>query len=61
MDPKISNISEENGQLKFTIGNINVSVANSIRRCIISEIPTYGFRSISHKENDINITKNTKS
>ena len=59
MDPQISNISEENGQLKFTIGNINVSVANSIRRCIISEIPTYGFRSISHKENDINITKNT--
>ena len=27
MNPQISNISEENGQLKFTIGDINVSFA----------------------------------
>lgn len=59
MEPQISNISEDDGLLKFTVTNVNVSVANSIRRCVISEIPTYGFRSVSHKENDIHISKNT--
>lgn len=57
--PVLDNLSEDNGNLKFTLSNVNVSVANSLRRCIISEIPTYGFTTFPYEENQVKIKKNT--
>ena len=40
MNPILSSISEHGDIYKFTIGGINVSLANAIRRTILSDIPT---------------------
>ena len=45
--------------LKFTITNINVSLANAIRRVIISEIPTIVFRTFPYEHNKSEFIKNT--
>ena len=39
----ISSRIEENGVLKFTLSGINVSIANGIRRSILSDIPILAF------------------
>lgn len=36
----IHHITEENNELRFTIEGINVSVANALRRCILSDLET---------------------
>lgn len=43
MNPVISNISEDGDIYKFTLSDINVSLANAIRRTILSDIPTLVF------------------
>ena len=50
MDPKLSNITTNNDVLEFTLSDIDVSLANSIRRVILSEIPTNVFRTETHEE-----------
>lgn len=40
MNPTLSNISEDGDIYKFTLSGINVSLANAIRRTILSDIPT---------------------
>lgn len=59
MNPKISNIMEEDYIFKFTLSGINVSLANAIRRIILSEIPTLAFKTEIHSENTCNIEINT--
>jgi len=59
MNPKVSEISEDNNILRFTITNINVSLANALRRIMLSEIPTVVFRAFPHDKNDVDITANT--
>lgn len=59
IDPQISNIVEENNILKFTLSNIDVSLANAIRRIILSEIPTFAFKTYPYNENNCNIYINT--
>jgi DNA-directed RNA polymerase II subunit RPB3 len=59
MDPKISDVIEENYVLHFTLGNINVSLANALRRIILSEIPTLAFITENHAENMCQIEINT--
>ena len=48
MNPSISNISVEGDCYKFTVSDINVSLANALRRTILSDIPTTVFNT----END---------
>lgn len=43
----------------FRIENVDVSIVNGLRRIILSDIPIYGFRGFPHKDNKINILKNT--
>jgi DNA-directed RNA polymerase subunit L len=43
MNPTVSNISEDGDVYKFTLSDINVSLANAIRRTILSDIPTLAF------------------
>ena len=59
MNPKVTNLSDENGKLTFRISNINVSLANAIRRIILSEIPAVVFRTSPHEKNTANIIVNT--
>lgn len=58
MDPVISKINEANNILSFTLGNINVSIANGLRR-IVSEIPAVIFRTTPHEKNNAIFEVNT--
>ena len=59
MDPRISNVRTENGFLKFSLLDCNMSIANALRRIIISDIPTFVFRTYPYSENKAEITHNT--
>ena len=59
MDPHISNVRTENGFLKFSLLDCNMSIANALRRIIISDIPTFVFRTYPYSENKAEITHNT--
>jgi len=60
MNPIISNINqEEAGVLKFTLSGVNVSLANAIRRIILSEIQCLVFKTIPYNENNAIIHINT--
>ena len=57
--PRIVSRSDERGELRFTIDKINVSLANALRRTILSDIPTIVFRTTPHAESKSSITVNT--
>ena len=57
--PRIVSKTDENGQLRFTVDRINVSLANAIRRVILSDISTFVFRVYPHSESRSTITVNT--
>jgi DNA-directed RNA polymerase subunit L len=59
MEPILSNINVSNNQANFTLENVNVSIANAIRRTIMSEIPVIVFKTFPESDNDATITKNT--
>ena len=59
MNPSISKISEENGIYKFTLSGLNVSLANAIRRTILSDIPTLVFYTETYNDNKCNVLVNT--
>ena len=59
MEPRISNVVQENNFLKFTLVDCNMSIANALRRIIISDIPTFVFRTYPYNENKAEITHNT--
>lgn len=52
MNPTITDISELNNILSFTIEQTNVSYVNALRRIILAEIPTFVFRTKPHENND---------
>lgn len=57
--PKVSNLDEDMGHLKFVLSGVNVSIANSLRRSILAEIPCIVFKTIPYEDSKINIKKNT--
>lgn len=59
MNPNVSNIIEEDGIMKFTLSNLNVSLANAIRRIILTDIPCVVFKTTPYNENKANIHVNT--
>ena len=59
MEPIVKITSEENNILKFTLSNINHSLANSLRRVCLSDIPTLVFRTFPYSESSVNIVANT--
>ena len=59
INPRISSFIEDDRFLKFTLSDCNVSVANSIRRVILSDIPTFIFRTFPYSENKAEIYVNT--
>jgi DNA-directed RNA polymerase subunit L len=59
MNPKISTISEEGDIMRFTLSGVDVCIANSLRRIILSEIPTVVIQTETHETNQCVIEKNT--
>ncbi len=59
MEGSISNIEEKNGILKFTLSNIDVSIANAIRRTILMDIPLVVFKTLPYEKNKATFIKNT--
>ena len=57
--PRIVSRTDERGELRFTIDKINVSLANALRRVILSDISTIVFRTFPYSECKASITTNT--
>lgn len=58
MNSKIISASEEGGIYKFTINNINVSLANAIRRTILTDIPTLAIYTETYEDSQCSIQIN---
>ena len=59
MNPSIENKSNKDDMLSFTLSGVNVSVANALRRTILSDIPTVVFKTSPYEECKANIITNT--
>jgi DNA-directed RNA polymerase II subunit RPB3 len=58
---KIKDIHGQDSKLEFTIEDVDVSVVNSLRRIILSEIPNiaFDFDPLGHGKSDFKVIKNT--
>ena len=59
LDTYVSTRNEKDGLLTFTLSNINVSIANGLRRTILSDIPVIAFKTFPHAENRAEFITNT--
>ena len=59
MNPILLNWAEEDNQLTFVLTDTFTSVANGIRRTILSDIPIFGFKTFPYEETQIQIFENT--
>ena len=60
MNPHVELNSRHNDEmLMFTLSGVNVSLANAIRRTILSDIPLVVFRTTPYQENKATIISNT--
>ena len=59
MNVKITNIDEKDDVLRFTLQNVDVSIANAIRRTLLADIPCVVFKTIPYNDSRVNIEKNT--
>lgn len=59
MIPRVEKQTENGNTLTFTLQNVNVSVANSVRRTILSDIPTVVFKTSPHDQNKTSMITNT--
>ena len=59
MEPKVADFVTDDNYLKFTLSGVNVSIANALRRIILSEIPTIVFRTTPYEENRVDFKLNT--
>jgi DNA-directed RNA polymerase subunit L len=57
--PKITNLSESDDAIRFTLSNVDVSIANGLRRTLLSDIRSVVFRGFPYEESRINISTNT--
>jgi DNA-directed RNA polymerase II subunit RPB3 len=57
--PQIINYSTEHDSLTFTLKDTDVSIANGLRRTILSDVPTVVFRTFPHERNLANFIINT--
>jgi DNA-directed RNA polymerase subunit L len=59
MEPRINILNEDDNILKFRLSGVDVSLANAIRRIILSDIHCYVFRTTPYSENKATIFINT--
>lgn len=59
-NPKVTSKTEDDSNtLHFTLSGVNVSIANAIRRTVLSDIETVVFKTSPHSENLANFIVNT--
>jgi DNA-directed RNA polymerase subunit L len=58
MEPIVSSITETDEALRFELSNVDVSVVNSLRRVILTNIDQLVFRGFPHADNQLNFEKN---
>jgi DNA-directed RNA polymerase subunit L len=56
---ELNSNSDKDETLLFTLSGVNVSLANAIRRTILSDIPSVVFKTAPYEENKANIIANT--
>ena len=61
MDPKVKLNNNKNNKLQFTLTGCNVSLANAIRRTILSDIPQVVFKTTPNDESKTIIHENTSN
>jgi DNA-directed RNA polymerase subunit L len=59
MNPHIDLIETTDDSFGFTLSGVNVSLANAIRRIILSDVPLVVFRTTPNEQNKCNIITNT--
>jgi DNA-directed RNA polymerase subunit L len=59
MNPVIEQFDTDDYSFGFTISSVNVSLANALRRTILSDIPLVVFRTTPYEKNKCNIIVNT--
>jgi DNA-directed RNA polymerase subunit L len=59
MIPRIENLKEDGNVLTFTLKDVNVSLANGLRRTILSDVPTVVFKTSPHDQNKASVITNT--
>ena len=59
MNPNVTNMSEEDNVFRFQLSGVNMSLANALRRIMLSEIETVVFRTAPYKESKATIDVNT--
>ena len=59
MNPRIESVDDKDGVLRFRLSGVNVSLANGLRRTILSDIETAAFITSPHEQCKMNITSNT--
>ena len=59
MNVNIQNIVEKDNELTFTLTGLNVSLANALRRTILSDIPMVVFKTSPYEHNHADIVANT--
>ena len=61
MSHYFQNITKTQNKLHFDIHHLDVSLVNALRRVILSEVPTVGFRTEPHTESTVKIITNSSS
>jgi DNA-directed RNA polymerase subunit L len=59
MNPQVDLLNNKDNEFSFTLSGVNVSLANGIRRTILSDIPILVFRTTPYEDNKANIITNT--
>jgi DNA-directed RNA polymerase alpha subunit len=59
MEPVVKNLSDDANALYFTLQGVEVSIANALRRTILSDIPTIVIETDTYEKNQCNIITNT--
>jgi DNA-directed RNA polymerase subunit L len=59
MNPVLEPIDTDDDSFGFTLSGVNVSLANALRRIILSDIPLVVFRTTPNEKNKCNIIANT--
>ena len=58
MNPKVENRYDAHHTLGFTLSGVNVSLANGLRRTLLTDIPLIVFKTSPATENKCNIITN---
>ena len=59
MNPSVQFTSDADDTLKFTLSGVNVSIANAIRRTLLTDIPSVVFRTAPYEESGATMLTNT--